>query len=191
MVFQEQCKVKFITIGYIEWRKGQDILAEAIGQLPSDVAELSEFVIVGQNTSAMAKKIFEKISSLPNVSMLGTVSRDEVHKLLCEADMLICPSREDPMPTVCAEAMMHKTPCLLSDAIGTAAYIKNGYDGVLFESENVGMLKEKIIWAVKNRYKLKKMGNLSYKIYKDIFSEEAFEKNLLMYVEEMIGKSGR
>ena len=191
MGFQEQCKVKFITIGYIEWRKGQDILAEAIEQLPSDVAELSEFVIVGQNTSAMAKKIFEKISSLPNVSMPGTVSRDEVHKLLCKADMLICPSREDPMPTVCAEAMMHKTPCLVSDAIGTAVYIKNGYDGVLFESENVGMLKEKIIWAVKNRYELKKMGNLSYKIYKDIFSEEAFEKNLLMYVEEMIGKSGR
>ena len=189
MGFQEQFKVKFITIGYIEWRKGQDILVEAIEQLPSDVAELSEFVIVGQNTSAMAKKIFERISSLPNVSMLGTVSRDEVHKLLGEADMMICPSREDPMPTVCAEAMMHKTPCLVSDAIGTAVYIKDGYDGVLFESENVGKLKEKIIWAVNNRGKLKEMGSLSYEIYKNTFSEEAFEQKLLMYVEEMIGKS--
>ena len=189
MGFQERCKVKFITIGYIEWRKGQDILVEAIEQLPSDVAELSEFVIVGQKASAIAQKLFERIASLPNVSMPGTVSRDEVHKLLGEADMMICPSREDPMPTVCAEAMMHKTPCLVSDAIGTAAYIKDGYDGVLFESENVGMLKEKIIWAVRNRDELKEMGSLSYEIYKSIFSEEAFEQNLLMYVEKMIGKS--
>lgn len=190
MGFQEQCKIKFITIGYIEWRKGQDILVEAIEQLPSDVAEASEFIFIGQKTSAMAQKLSERIALLPNVSMPGTVSREEIHNHLNEADLMICPSREDPMPTVCAEAMMHRIPCLVSKAAGTAAYISDGVDGLVFEKENVSELKEKIIWCVRNRDKLKSMGEKAYRIYEDIFSTEAFEHNLLMYVEEMIGKAG-
>ena len=190
MEFREEYKVKFITIGYIEWRKGQDILLEAIEELPSDVAEASEFIIVGQKTSAMAQKLYERIKLLPNVLMPGTVSRAEVHDLLNEADLLICPSREDPMPTVCAEAMMHKVPCIVSKATGTAAYIREGIDGIVFETGNVLELKEKIIWCVRNSDKLKSMGESAYKIYEEIFSAEAFEHNLLKYVEKMIGKAG-
>lgn len=189
MGFQERYKVRFITIGYIEWRKGQDILVEAIEKLPSDIVESSEFILVGQKTSAMAQNLSERIESIPYVSMIGTISREEVHELLNEADMMICPSREDPMPTVCAEAMMHKIPCLVSNATGTAAYISDGIDGLVFEKENVSELKEKIIWCVRNADKLKDMGEKAFKIYEDVFSTEAFEHNLLMYVEQMIGKA--
>lgn len=31
--------------------------------------------------------------------------------------------REDPMPTVVAEAMFYGVPCIVSDAVGTAEYI--------------------------------------------------------------------
>lgn len=183
-------EMRFITIGYIEWRKGQDLLVDAIEQLPADIADATEFVLVGQNTSLMAQKLADRITVLPNVTMLGTVSREEVHGLLDSADILICPSREDPMPTVCAEAMMHRVPCLVSNAIGTAAYIKDLFDGLVFESENISDLKEKIIWCVSHSDELKAMGDRAYEIYKKDFSTETFEQNLLMYVEEMIGKAG-
>ena len=189
MGFQKTYKLRFLTIGYIEWRKGQDLLAEAIEQLPPDITEQVEFVLVGQKTSAMAESLSKKMEALPNVSMPGTVSREEVHRLLDESDVLICPSREDPMPTVCAEAMMHKVPCLVSSATGTAAYIKDEYDGLVFETVDVSHIKEKIIWCVSNSYKLKGMGEKAYEIYEKIFSSEAFERNLLTYVEQMIGKA--
>ena len=189
MGFQKKYKLKFLTIGYIEWRKGQDLLAEAIEKLPSDTMEKVEFILVGQKTSAMAESLSKKMEALPNVYMLGTVSREEVHRLLDESDVLICPSREDPMPTVCAEAMMHKVPCLVSSATGTAAYIKDEYDGLVFETEAVSELKEKIIWCVSNSDKLKDMGEKAYEIYEKNFSAEAFERNLLKYVEQMIGKA--
>lgn len=190
MEYQTTSKVIFITIGYIEWRKGQDLLVEAIEQLPNEMAEKAEFVLIGQNTSLMAQKLTDRIASIGNVKLHGIVSREEVHGLLEKADMMICPSREDPMPTVCAEAMMHRVPCLVSDAIGTAAYIKDGYDGLIFENENVPDLKDKIIWCVQHRDLLREMGDKAYNIYEKVFSEKAFEQNLLLYVEKMIGKAG-
>ena len=190
MEFQTESKIRFVTIGYIEWRKGQDLLIDAINQLPKELSENAEFILIGQNTSLMAKKLMERIVRFNNVKITGTVSREEVHDFLEHSDMLICPSREDPMPTVCAEAMMHRIPCLVSDATGTSAYIKDGNDGLVFESGNVADLKDKIIWCIEHSDRLREMGVRAYEIYARIFSEKAFEGNLLKYVEEMIGKAG-
>ena len=61
MGYQTVSKMTFITIGYIEWRKGQDLLIDAIEQLPNEVSDCAEFVLVGQNTSLMAQKLTERI----------------------------------------------------------------------------------------------------------------------------------
>ncbi len=180
------CKIRFITIGYIEWRKGQDLLLDVIESFPDELKEKAEFIMVGQKTSLMAQKLTPRIENIASVSMPGTVLRDEIHKLLDSADVMICPSREDPMPTVCAEAMMHRVPCLVSDTTGTSAYIRNGYDGLIFKSENIDDLREKIIWCIDNQDILHDMGDKAFDIYQQFFSTEAFEDNLLKYVREMI-----
>lgn len=189
MVSRMGYKLKFVTIGYLEWRKGQDILVDAIEQLPSEISALTEFVIVGQNTTYLGQQLVERTNGIPNVKMMGKVSRDEIHKMLANTDVMICPSREDPMPTVCAEAMMHSVFCIVSDSIGTAKYIKDGYNGLIFKSENSLELMNKIIWCIKHRDDLKGLGEKAHQIYEDIFSTKAFEKNLLKYVEDMIGKA--
>ncbi len=179
-------KMSFITIGYIEWRKGQDLLLDAIEQLPDSISDETEFILIGQDTSVLAHKIKDRVGRMQNVEMPGAVSREEVHKLLEKADVLICPSREDPMPTVCAEAMMHRLPCIVSDATGTAAYIRDGLDGMIFESENVSELKDKILWCVQHKPEVKEMGEKAYEIYEKMFSTDAFERNLLKYVDEAL-----
>ena len=178
--------VKFLIIGYIERRKGQDILVDAIFQLPKDIMNKSAFTFVGQSTSLMAQDLIEKSKCLSNVSIVGAVTRETIHELLDSSDCLICPSREDPMPTVCAEAMMHSVPCLVSDATGIAAYIKDGLNGMLFQSENVSELREKIVWCVENHDRLKEMGKNAYIIYEEHFSMEIFEHKLLKYIGEML-----
>ena len=96
---------------------------------------------------------------------------------------MICPSREDPMPTVCAEAMMHSVPCILSDATGTAAYVEDGISGLVFQSENAQELSEKMKWCMSHRKQVRKMGEESRKVYETHFSMDIFEKNLLEIVE--------
>ena len=112
-----------MTIGYIENRKGQDILIQAIKQLSAELLQKCEFYLVGQNKSMLAQQIQTEIQSVPQIIMTGTVDRNEINELLSRTDMLICPSREDTMPMVAAEAMMHSVPCILSDVIGTVVRI--------------------------------------------------------------------
>ena len=176
-------KVNFVTIGYIEARKGQDILVQAIKLLPDEIRGRAVFYLVGQDTSVMARQLKTEIESMPEVVMTGTVGRERIDELLGEADALICPSREDPMPTVAAEAMMHGVPCIVSDVTGTAAYIQDGTDGFIFSCEDVEELAAKIIWCVDHIAELPDMGRKSRKIYDDHFSMEIFEKDLMHMIE--------
>ena len=87
------------------------------------------------------------------------------------------------MPTVAAEAMMHRVPCLLSDAVGTVQYIEDGRDGILFESEDVEGLANKIQWCIVNRGQLSEMGRRARCVYEKVFSVEAFEEKIISLVQ--------
>lgn len=187
-VKQDRTKVRFTTIGYIESRKGQDILISAVKNLSAELLDKCEFYLVGQNTSMLAKQIMEEVEGIPQVYITGCVDRDEIDRMLANTDILVCPSREDPMPTVVAEAMMHSVPCIISSAAGTAEYIQNGINGFVFESENADELLETIKWSIRGKEKLPQMGVQARKVYEKVFSMPAFERNLLKAVEERISK---
>ncbi|MCI8666593.1 MAG: glycosyltransferase family 4 protein [Dorea sp.] len=187
MVLGEAFKTKiilnFITIGFVEARKGQDILVEAVMLLPQYIKKQCRFYIVGENSSMLAKTLEDKARDIPELIFTGVV--EDVHKYLKNADVLICPSREDPMPAVCTEAMMHELPCLVSDAIGTAAYIQEKKNGLLFQNGNIEELARQIVWCVEKRQELTLIGKKSRKIFENNFSMDIFEKNLLEVIENI------
>ena len=174
---EEAKKTCFVTVGHIEERKGQDILLRAVRMLDESAREKAVFYLVGQDTSLLAERLKEQAGDLPGVTVTGPVDREELGRILSRADVMVCPSREDPMPTVAAEAMMYGVPCILSDAVGTAAYIQDG-DGLVFESGNAQELSAKIKWCVEHRDRLGQMGKNARRIYERHFSMDVFEENL-------------
>ena len=177
---------RFITIGFLEDIKGQDLLVQAIARLPGRIRRSSKFYFVGHNKTFFGEMVQKESAAFEEIEFTGSVERKEIHELLNLSDVLICPSRQDSMPTVAAEAMMHSVPCMVSDVTGTAAYIQNNEDGFIFESENVQELAEKIEWCVKNRNELRHMGQRARKIYEKVFSMRAFEERLMEIVDEML-----
>lgn len=182
----EKDKVIFVTVGYIEERKGQDILVEAIKLLPPNIRNKAVFYFIGQNTSMLAQKLNKEIIDVPEIIMTGPVDRNAINEFLTKADAMICPSREDPMPTVAAEAMMHEVACLVSDATGTADYITDKEDGLIFSSENINELCRDIEWCVINKDKLPLLGKKARKIYENKFSIHAFETALMNEVNHVV-----
>lgn len=178
--------IRFITIGFLEDIKGQDILLTAVKGLPDSVRSRCQFCIVGHHQTLFGEKIQRESSDINEIIFTGSVSREAIHELLASSDVLICPSRQDSMPTVTAEAMMHAIPCIVSDAIGTAAYIHDGEDGFIFPSQNARMLAEKIEWCVANEEKLKGIGKKARGIYEKYFSMPVFEKRFLEIVQEAL-----
>lgn len=186
-----EIKIRFIIIGYIEYRKGQDILLEAIKRLEPNIRQKAEFIFVGQNTSLLAKDLIEAAGEISEITFTGPVDRSKINSLLGRADMLVCPSREDPMPTVAAEAMMHNVPCLVSDTTGTVKYIRDGIDGLIFQSENAGQLKEILERCIRGEFDLVQMGRNARNVYEEYFSMEAFENRLMELITNQTEQSNR
>lgn len=184
---EEDGIMRFITIGYLEERKGQDILLQAIRKLPDNIRHRSVFYVVGYDETLFGERIRCESSEIKELFLTGSVGRERIHELLSSSDMLICPSRQDPMPTVAAEAMMHSVPCIVSDAAGTAAYIHDGEDGFTFPSEDVQALAERIAWCVANKEKLGSIGKKARKLYDKHFSMPAFEKKFMEIIHEVLG----
>lgn len=179
-------KICFVTIGYVGKIKGHDILIQAIQSLTENIREKVVFYFVGQNSSVMARQLAGKAVDMPEIVMTGTVGRNRIHQILDTADVLICPSREDSMPTVAAEAMMHSVPCIVSDSTGTAGYIKNGVEGFIFPSEDVQALANQITWCVEHRPDLGPMGEKARIVYEKFFSMNAFQERLIKMVEKCL-----
>lgn len=176
-------KVCFAVIGYVENRKGQDILVEAVQCLPTCVKERLQVYMIGKNVSALAVELTRKIAEIPEIIMTGMLGTEEFEEYFQQTEVLVCPSREDPMPAVVSEAMRVKIPCIVSNATGTAEYIREGVEGWIFENENVSELAEKMKWCVENKERLSEIGQNARKLYERTFSMEIFEKNLLELIE--------
>ena len=175
-----------MTIGYIESRKGQDILIEAIKHMPEDLRAKAVFYIVGQDSSAMAAQIKKEIVCMPEIIMTGTVNRKQINEILNKVDVLVCPSREDPMPTVAAEAMMYSVPCLVSSATGTVSYLSNEENGFIFKSEDIQDLSDKLQLCIEKSKELSSIGVKAREVYEKYFSIPVFKRSVIEIVNGIL-----
>lgn len=182
-------KICFIMIGFFEEIKGQDILVQAIKRLSPDIRNQCFFKMVGHDKTLFGERIHKESIGIGEICFIGSVDRQEIHQLLSGSDVLVCPSRQDSMPTVAAEAMMHAVPCIVSDTTGTAAYIHDGEDGFIIPSGNAQVLAERIAWCVANKNKLGSMGKRARKLYEKYFSMSAFEERFMEVIHEMLGQA--
>lgn len=113
-------KRKFVFVGRYERRKGVEELSEVIKQLSKEKNFSFEFIgAIPEN-----KKILSS-----NVHYYGSLSDVQtIKKILTEADVLVCPSYSEGMPTVILEAMASGLAIIASDvgAVSEQVDVSNG-----------------------------------------------------------------
>ncbi len=173
-------KIIFAIIGSLHPRKGQDILLDAFECLEIEYRRLCEVWIIGPaKENDYTRKIQEQAKKYSNIKIMGVFDNERLQDIYDQISVLVCPSREDTMPIVCAEAMMHYRPCIVSENVGTAQYIKPAYNGLIVKTGDVKDLKDKMEWMINNKKEIEKMGEKARKIYEDRFSFEIFKRNLI------------
>ncbi|NBI85283.1 glycosyltransferase [Lachnospiraceae bacterium] len=173
--------LKFVVSGTYSRLKGQDILAAAVQQLPLNCQSKFELEFYG-DLKIREEEVFSSVRDLAgqyhNVSIMPFVSHEEMLKKIAQADCMIIPSRVDPLPTVAVEAMMQHVPCICSNVCGVARQLQDGRDGLLFESENIKDLAEKIEYVLKHPGILPQLGEAAREIYEKNYAYQIFEKNV-------------
>lgn len=170
-------KISFGLIGTISERKAQDIFLRAVLKLPTDIRDKIEVIIIGA-VAEMAYWEEQKplLQQMKNIRIIGEIPQRELSEKYKEIDVLVCPSRDDPMPIVVTQAMMYGIPCILSKNVGQVEFIESGVNGFVFEHEEE--FAEQMAWVVNHRERLYNIGRQAREIYKQNFSETIMEKRL-------------
>ena len=183
-------KIVFAVIALVQPRKGQDLFVEAIANMSSEDKKNAEFWIIGPNPGPFPDfmaQVAEGAASEPKIKILGEWSMDKLMSEYPGIDVIVCPSRDDPMPVVLPEGMMFYKTCITTTGSGTAAFIEDGVNGLVCDID-AKALAEKMAWVINNPQELPSIGNAARELFEKVFSEQAFERELMQIVNEKINR---
>ncbi len=131
------------AVGRYKHSKGWDTLIDAFVQL--EQFKNARLLFFGTGS------LEEKLKSLANVdSRIQFIGfKDNVKDLYQAFDLVVCPSRFEPLPRVMLEAMDGGAPIVASDVGGCLELVED-YGGVSFEVDNVDDLKDKLQKCIEN-----------------------------------------
>ena len=181
-------RITFAIIGSVIRRKGTDLFVEAVKKLEPAVREKAGFLIVGECVETdmdFFRKVADAQKEIPQIIMLGEVDYRDMEEVYEQTDVLVCPSRTDPMPVVAAEAMARGKVCMVSERTGTAQYITDGVDGIIFHAEKADELAEAMERIICNPAVCGEIGKKARKVYEKYFSMDVFRKNFMGIVENL------
>lgn len=128
---------EIIVIGQICERKNQLQIFESYNLLPEYLREKIRITFIASTWNKDYKiKFDEEIKKYSNMKLIEGIEHDEIAKVYLSANLLVCPSIEDPLPVVVTEAMMLKCPILISDGCGQYKYIEHGVNGFTYNRES-------------------------------------------------------
>ncbi len=183
-------KINLYCIGTIEERKGQDLLVRAIKQLPQDVLNECCFTFIGRIGSPEIYSTVKSLVSCKGVACesMGTVPLKDLYKQYQKMDVLICPSRDDPMPVVVADALSLGKIVVCSSNTGCASILTANNAGIVFQNNSVTDLTNSIIEAIRI-VKQKRLRSIysarARSAYKDNFSEDSFLKSFEILLRKL------
>ena len=114
-----------LALGRLHENKGLDVAIRALPLVPD-----AYLWIAGEGPLRGAlEALAEKVAVKPRVRFLGW--REDVPALLTASDILVCPSRQEPLGNVVLEAWAQERPVVAADSRGPVALIDHLKTGIL------------------------------------------------------------
>jgi len=174
-----------LFLGYPWFLKGVDILIKAFKDISLEFPDYS-LKIVGHCPN---RDFFERLALGNEAIMLcKAVWYEEVIRLMGECSVFVLPSRTDAMGRAMVEAMAARKPIIASNVDGIPEYIQHGYNGLLFESENIGDLAQKLRIVLNDKEYAEELARNGYNYATRHLSEEMYVRNFSRMIEEVVAR---
>ena len=125
------------------------------------------------------------LDKLQIVKEVPASSCSEYIQQLSQADVLVCPSNDDPMPLIVTEALMHSKLCICTDYIGSTTFLENEKEAIITLADLAQALSDAMCKTLENPGFLNQFAQPARQAYERHFSEEAFERKLLQKLKEL------
>jgi glycosyltransferase involved in cell wall biosynthesis len=143
--------ILFVAKHGIEGNKGGPLLFKAFEIVQKKNPDL-KLVVVG------AEKHRDLLKSIPNVTVTGYISWNELQDLYNKAALFAMPALHEPWGQVYVEALLCKTPVLGLNRNSLPEITDQGKYGILIDQPDPEAVAEGIIGAFQNPDKLEQMG---------------------------------
>jgi len=146
--------------GRLTQHKGVDYLIKAARRINAEIVILGD----GPERQYLESLILEY--DLKNVHLLGYFSHrvNKIDDFYLRADVYVAPSVwDEPLGLVILEAMVHKTPVVVTRRGGVMTIVKDGYNGILVRPRNANMIAQSVNALLEDDKLRKQMAENAYK----------------------------
>jgi glycogen(starch) synthase len=164
----------FLSVGRLEFNKGFDVLAEALGRAVVDTPlgqRPWRWVLVGGGPFRREIEAAIDLRGIrKHVVMVGPVSEPDLHAWYEAASVFVHPTRYEGSSLVTLEAMGHRRAVIATRAGGLPDKVVPGETGWLVEPEDVTGLARALAEAATDRERLTSMGRAGRELVERTFA---------------------
>jgi len=148
--------IHIISVGRLEWEKGQIYILDSIYRLKEKGVKIScDIYGEGRYREFLQYRIVQ-LGLIDDVKLMGYVKNEDLRLKYKNYHMAIQCSIYESLPNGLIEMCLHNLPCVISDVGGITEFITHGINGVTFDVKHPEQLDEAIVGCLKlDKEKLK------------------------------------
>lgn len=179
--------VKVIFVGRLIFNKGPQFLLDAIPEVVKNQSD-ARFELVGDGP--MRRELQHRVRRQGLNGRVGFLGhREDVEKLLMEADVFTRPSLLEGMPLTVLEAMACGLPVIATPVGGTAELVEDGVNGYLVEPGDSQQLAQRLCTLLADRDLRLEMGRHGRTLVEGRYDwDDITEKTLQVYEEALASR---
>ncbi|MEY2493342.1 MAG: hypothetical protein QOH24_2293 [Verrucomicrobiota bacterium] len=182
-------RVRFLMLGTIEKRKGQDIFIDAIRRMDPALAGKALFTIVGSGTEMeFVARIRQAASEISYLQVSEPVGHEQSLSLLARADALVCASRDESMPLTILEAMCFGKAIVSTTVGGIPEYLTDGINALLIPPENPAALAGALERLIRDGEAANKLGENARVLFETRHTIGELGRNFAALVEPLVSE---
>jgi len=154
-------RTQVLTVGSLgSQRKRLTWLREAVRDAGLDEVVDCTFIGTGSLEDQQVTLIreIEARDELRTSTVRADVPFQELQVMYRDFDIFALPARDEPFGAVVIEAMAAGLPVLISDTCGARGCMRDGIDGLIFDTHDLGDMTEKLAMLVNNKEMREQMG---------------------------------
>ena len=182
--------LRFLLLGSVEPRKGQDVFVEALALLPTALQKAAHFQIAGRILDPdFWPKVEAVAKTLQNFSVKGALSHAEAIELMREADVIVSASRDEAMPTVTILEAMSLGKALIATVVGGALEVLvEGDNALLVKPDAPDALAAAIRRLIEDPALVGELGKKARENYERNFTMERFGEEFLQLIAGVVAQ---
>jgi glycosyltransferase involved in cell wall biosynthesis len=171
-----------LALGRLHVNKAFDVLIAAAAELPG----LHVWIAGEGPLEAALRAQVETLGLAGRVRFLGW--REDIAALLAAADLLVCPSRLEPLGNVVIEAWAHRRPVVAAASAGPRHLITPDENGALVPIDDARALAAAIDSVIRDRGRAAALAEAGRAAYEAEFTEAAVLQRYLGFFADITGR---